>query len=90
MTVQAENASNLSAVSPLRIKYDSDLLRLEDISPGDLFSRGGVNPATVQDIRNDSGEATITVTRPPNAPGVSGPGSIAVLTFTAIGNAQRR
>ena len=86
VTVQAENASNLSAVSPLRIKYDSDLLRLEDISPGDLFSRGGVNPATVQDIRNDSGEATITVTRPPNAPGVSGPGSIAVLTFTAIGN----
>ncbi len=86
VTVQADNAANLSAVSPLRIKYDPDLLRLEDIAPGELFSRGGVNATAVQDIRNDSGEGTITVTRPPGAAGVSGSGAIAVFTFTAVGN----
>jgi general secretion pathway protein D len=86
VTVQADNAANLSAVSPLRIKYDTELLRLEDIAPGDLFARGGVNATSVKDIRNDSGEGTITITRPPNAAGISGSGAIAVFTFTAVGN----
>jgi general secretion pathway protein D len=86
VAVQADNAANLSAVSPLRIKYDTALLRLEDMVPGDLFSRGGVDAAAVKDIRNDTGEGTITITRPPNAAGVSGKGAIAVLTFTALGN----
>jgi hypothetical protein len=86
VTVQADNAANLSGVSPLRIKYDTALLRLEDVAAGDLFSRGGVTAAFVKDIRNDAGETTITITRPPESAGVSGAGAIAVLTFTALGN----
>ena len=91
--VQLDNASNISAVSPLRIKYDPELLRLEDIVPGDWLSRGGVaappvNLTSVKDIRNDSGEASITITRPANSPGVSGSGTLAILTFTATGNGE--
>jgi general secretion pathway protein D len=86
--VQADNVANLSSVSPLRIKYNPDLLRLDDFAPGDLFSRGGVTATSVKDIRNDLGEASITITRPANAAGVSGPGTIAVLTFTATGNGE--
>jgi general secretion pathway protein D len=86
VTVQADNAANLSGVSPLRIKYDAAQLRLEDIAAGDLFSRGGVTAAFVKDIRADLGEATIAITRPPDSAGVSGAGAIAVLTFTALGN----
>jgi hypothetical protein len=88
VSIQVDNVANLSSISPLRIKYDPELLRLEDIAPGDLLSRAGVNPSSVKDIRNDAGEASLTVTRPPNAAAVSGSGTIAVLTFTATGNGE--
>ncbi len=83
--VQIDNAANVSSVSPLRIKYDAERLRLEDITPGDLLARGGVAPASVKDIRNDAGEASLTVTRPAGAAAVTGSGVLATLTFRATG-----
>jgi general secretion pathway protein D len=88
VSVQVENGANLGSVAPLRIKYNADLLRLDDISPGDIFSRGGGGATSTKDIRNDDGEASITITRLPGAPGVSGAGTLAVLTFTAIGSGE--
>ena len=88
VSVQVENGANLGSVAPLRIKYDAELLRLDDIAPGDIFSRGGGGANSTKDIRNDAGEASITITRLPGAPGVSGPGTLAVLTFTAIGSGE--
>jgi general secretion pathway protein D len=88
VTVQIENVTDLASVSPLRIKFDSAQMRLDDIVPGDLLSRDGVRLASVKDIRNDVGEATITITRPPGLPGVAGAGSIAVLNFTLLTNGR--
>lgn len=88
VNVQIENVTDLASVSPLRIKFDSAQLRLNDIAPGDLLSRDGVRVASVKDIRNDVGEATITITRPPGSPGIAGTGSIAVLNFTALTNGK--
>jgi general secretion pathway protein D len=88
VNVQVENGANLGSVAPLRIKYNADLLRLEDIAPGDIFSKGGGGATSTKDIRNDAGEASITISRLPGAAGVSGPGSLAVLTFTAIGSGE--
>ncbi|MDP9115201.1 MAG: cohesin domain-containing protein, partial [Acidobacteriota bacterium] len=88
VNVQVENGVNLGSVAPLRIKYDADLLRLEDIAPGDIFSKGGGGATSTKDIRNDAGEASITISRLPGAPGVAGPGTLAVLTFTAIGSGE--
>jgi len=88
VNVQVENGANLGSVAPLRIKYDADLLRLEDIAPGDIFSKGGGGATSTKDIRNDAGEASITISRLPGAAGVSGPGTLAVLTFTAIGSGE--
>ena len=85
VNVQLENASDLFSASPIKIKFDPSQLRLEDMTPGDLFTRDGGRVTTVKDIRNDTGEATLTVTRAPGAPGISGSGSIAALRFTAIG-----
>ena len=87
VSVQLENVNNLGALAPLRIKYDPEQLRLDDMLPGDLLSRGGMAATAVKDIRNDTGEASIVVTRPPGAPGVSGTGTAAILNFTAIGTA---
>jgi general secretion pathway protein D len=88
VSVQVENGANLGSVAPLRIKYNADLLRLEDIAPGDIFSKGGGGATSTKDIRNDAGEASITISRLPGAPGVAGPGTLAVLTFTAIGSGE--
>jgi general secretion pathway protein D len=88
VTVQIENVTDLASVSPLRIKFDSAQMRLDDIVPGDLLSRDGVRLASVKDIRNDVGEAMITITRPPGLPGVAGTGSIAVLNFTLLTNGR--
>ncbi len=88
VNVQVENGANLGSVAPLRIKYNADLLRLEDIAPGDIFSKGGGGATSTKDIRNDAGEASITISRLPGAPGVAGPGTLAVLTFTAIGSGE--
>jgi general secretion pathway protein D len=88
VNVQVENGVNLASLAPLRIKYDPELLRLDDVVPGDLLSRGGVTATSVKDIRNDVGEASISINRPAGAPGVSGSGNIAVLTFTAIGDGE--
>jgi len=88
VVVQIENVTDLASVSPLHIKFDPALMRLDDIVPGDLVSRDGARLASVKDIRNDVGEATITITRPPGLPGVAGTGSIALLNFTLLANGR--
>jgi general secretion pathway protein D len=88
VNVQIENVTDLASVSPLRIKFASAQMRLDDIVPGDLLSSDGARLASVKDIRNDVGEATITITRPPGLPGVAGTGSIAVLNFTLLSNGR--
>ena len=83
--VQVDNANDVYAGSPIKIKYDPAQLRLNDMTPGELLTREGVAVSTVKDIRNDAGEATATLTRPAGSPGVSGSGAIVVLNFVAVG-----
>jgi general secretion pathway protein D len=85
VTVQLDGVTDASSVGPLRLKYDPALLRLNEINPGDLLSRDGQRTTSVRDIRNDTGEATITISRLPEAPGISGAGSVATLNFVAVG-----
>ena len=84
VNVQMEDANNLYSVMPLRISWDPALLRLNDIAPGELLSRDGGRVTSVKDIRNDTGQATLSVTRPPGQPGVSGSGAVATLNFVAV------
>ena len=86
VNIVIEGAANLAAAGPLRVKYDSDQLRLEDITPGELLSSGGVAVNSVKDIRNDAGEAAITMSRAAGSAGVNGSGALAVLRFTVTGD----
>jgi general secretion pathway protein D len=85
VTVQLEGASNAGSMNPLHVKYDPALLHLNDINAGELFSRDGQRTTSVKDIRNDTGEATISISRLADAPGVSGAGTVATLNFVAVG-----
>ncbi len=85
VSVQIENAGDLFSAAPIRIKYDPAILKLNNATPGELFSRDGVPITSVKDIRNEVGEATVTIARAPGTKGISGTGSVLILNFTAIG-----
>lgn len=84
LNVQLENVTDAAAVTPLRVSWDPALMRLNDIAPGELMSRDGGLVTSVKDIRNDAGQATLSITRRAGTGGVSGSGPVATLTFTAL------
>jgi general secretion pathway protein D len=84
VNVELEGATDIATVGTLRVRYNPSQLRLNEISPGALLARDGVRLNTVKEISNEQGEAVISIARPDGAPGVSGSGAIAGLTFTAI------
>ena len=88
VSVQIDNATDLFSASPIRIKYDSSILKLNDATPGELFTRDGVRITSVKDIRNEVGEATLTVARAPGTTGMSGSGAVLMLNFTAVGKGE--
>jgi general secretion pathway protein D len=83
LTVQADSLVDAASVSPLQIKYDPAQLRLDEAAAGDLLTRDGVRVNVAKDIRNDTGDATLTLTR--DSGGASGSGGLATLSFTALG-----
>jgi general secretion pathway protein D len=76
--------ADIVSAQPLQIKYDPKLLRLTDVSAGDLFSKDGAAPVFAKDIQGDQGLATIQIGRQPGASGVSAPGTLATLKFQAL------
>lgn len=87
VALQIENVADLVAV-PIKIKWDPKILRLNQVIPSGLLGQAGsVNPPSL-DIRNDSGEATVDITRTAIASGVNGTGALMQLTFTAVGKGE--
>jgi len=86
ITVQlmVENVSDLFA-APVKIKFDPKVLRLTGVRPGDLMTGDGAKVNFSENIRNEAGEADVTLNRVPGAGSVNGSGSLLNLTFQAIG-----
>jgi general secretion pathway protein D len=84
IVLQATNMTDLATV-PVKVRWDPKILRLETISAGALLSQDGKIIAPSLDIRNDSGDASISVGRVAGAPGVSGTGPLLQFRFTAVG-----
>ena len=82
-TLQITDARDVFSVG-VRVKWDPNVLRLNSITPGDFLSAGGQSLSAPIDIRNDAGEATISLSRLPGASGVSGAGPLATFAFTAM------
>ena len=84
VTLDAANVTDLAAV-PIKLRWDPKILRLNQATPAGLLTKdGNVNPPTL-DIRNDSGEATVEMSRVAGTAGVNGSGPLIQLTFTALG-----
>jgi general secretion pathway protein D len=70
------------ALVPLQIRFDPAILSLVNVSAGNLLNRDG-QPATPIHNDNGKGDLTVVVSRPPHTAGVSGSGTVCVLTFQA-------
>jgi general secretion pathway protein D len=84
VNLQVENVSDLFA-APLRIKFDPNVLHLSDAARGNFLSGDGREILFTRNILNDTGEASMNLSRPPGSVGVSGSGSLVTLTFQVIG-----
>ena len=82
VTVRATNAHDLFGV-PLQMQFDPKVLSLVGVDSGDLLGHDG--QAVALSHRDDGeGAVTMSLSRPPNTPGVNGDGPLCVLTFKAI------
>jgi general secretion pathway protein D len=81
VAVMLGNGRDIFSV-PLQMKFNPAVLQLVNVDTGDLLSRDGQLASLVH--REDNGLVAIAATRPPNATGVNGQGSLCTLTFKAI------
>jgi len=81
--VQIEDARNASSLS-FEVSYNTKSLKLVRVSNGNILGRDGLPIAVVERADEDSGKTLVTLNRPPDNPGVSGSGTLAVLTFEAV------
>jgi general secretion pathway protein D len=79
--LMVENASDLFS-APLRIKFDPKIVRLNDITAGELLAPDG--KPLLKNILNDTGEASMTLSRTPDLSGVSGSGRLVTFVFQAL------
>jgi general secretion pathway protein D len=71
--VKVDNVQDLFSTA-LLLKYDPQVVSIEDVRHGDLLSGGTQEVAIIQRIDKEKGEARILTTRQPNTAGVNGKG----------------
>jgi hypothetical protein len=84
VTLRAENAANLNSVMA-QLKFDPKVLRINNVTAGDLIQQTGPPLTPSKNILNDTGDATVTIARDPTGPGVSGSGGLVTIIFQAVG-----
>ena len=82
VNVNLAGGQNVASV-PLQITYNPRVLQLLNVSNGTLLAQDGQAPSLVNRDDSMTGILTVTAERPPQAPGVTGDGSVFTLTFQA-------
>ncbi|MCH7979836.1 MAG: hypothetical protein IH935_12785, partial [Acidobacteria bacterium] len=83
VNLEIENARDLFSI-PMEVSYDTGYLKLSKVRNGSFLGRDGQPIALVHRVEEQSGKATITLTRPPGSGGVSGSGRLVSLTFETL------
>jgi hypothetical protein len=84
VTLRLNDAADVTG-APMLIRWDPKVLLLVDVRPGSLFTGGGQQPVFTRNRRDDAGEVTVQLSRPPGAAGVNGSGDLIRLEFRAVG-----
>jgi general secretion pathway protein D len=78
-----ENAQNTYAFS-FNLAFNPKVLKLVEVENGGFLSNDGKIIALAPRIENESGQAVVSMTRPPESSGMSGNGSLIHLVFEAL------
>ena len=80
-----DNPADLFTVL-MKLKFDAKVLRLNDVVIGKLLTSDGkqILPPS-KNIMNDTGEASVTLSRAAGAGGASGSGTLVTFIFQAAG-----
>jgi hypothetical protein len=81
VTVYAENIKDMMNAAA-KLQFDPKILRVTNISAGDLPQQGGASVRPSQNILNDSGQAEVSFSR---ETGVSGSGGLFSIVLQAVG-----
>jgi hypothetical protein len=78
VSLMLDNASDVAA-GPIQVVFDPKVLKLNDVTPGDLLSK------LTKNIQNDAGGAAVQLSLPAGSPGANGSGTLLNLSFSAVG-----
>ncbi len=85
MSVVMDGAADVTGGS-MQVAFDPKLLKLNDVTVGDLMGADGQQPVVSKNIQNEIGQATVQLNRQAGAPGVTAPtGVLVFLNFQAVG-----
>jgi hypothetical protein len=85
MSVVLDGAADVAGGS-MQVAFDPKLLRLNDVTVGELMGADGQQPVVSKNIQNEIGQATIQLNRQAGAPGITAPtGVLVFLNFQAVG-----
>jgi general secretion pathway protein D len=84
LNLQVENVKDLFS-APIRLKFDPNVLHLDEVSRGGFLAGDGQQILFTRNMRNDTGEAAVTLSRMPGSTGVSGSGLLAGFVFRVVG-----
>ncbi len=84
VNLQVENASDLFS-APVKLKFDPNVLRLTEVTRGNLLAADGRQVLFTRNILNDTGDVSVNLSRMPGSVGISGSGSLVTFTFQVIG-----
>ena len=84
VNLQVENVNDLFS-APVRMKFDPNVVRLNEVTRGSFLAADGKEVLFTRNILNETGDASIVLSRMPGSVGVSGSGSLVTLTFQVVG-----
>jgi general secretion pathway protein D len=83
VSIDVDNARDVVA-APFMLQYDPKLLSLDNVAAGKFWSADGEEPLLIKNVQNESGLASVRLSRKPGSSAVAGTGSLLTLTFKAL------
>ena len=83
VTIQVDNARDVVS-APFMLQYDPKLLSLNDVAFGKFWSGDGEEPLLIKNVQNESGLASVRLSRKPGSAAVAGTGTLLTLNFKAL------
>jgi general secretion pathway protein D len=83
VSILVDNARSVVS-APFMLQYDPKILTLNDVTPGKFWSSDGEDPIMIKNVQNDTGLASVRLSRKPGSAAVAGSGTLLTLSFKAV------